>query len=134
LNIDFKLFSTAGPELAHSLRYEELHDFTCYDPYAALGVVWKFLWPLRTWSGFMHGVAEGDHPFKSSITFLPMTDMNPGDMNCVSTTLQFLCREARRPHVRPVLTFDQPLWWKAQLVVLSEPEDSEMKHVVLRLG
>ena len=33
----------------------------------------------------------------------------------------------------PVLTFDQPLWWKALSIILSEPEDSELHSIVLRL-
>ena len=34
----------------------------------------------------------------------------------------------------PVITFDQPLWWKALLIVKQEPEDSHLKSIVVRLG
>lgn len=34
----------------------------------------------------------------------------------------------------PVITFDQPLFWKALLIVESEPSWSDLKKVVLRLG
>ena len=34
----------------------------------------------------------------------------------------------------PVITFDQPLFWKAMLIVESEPTGSDLKEVVLRLG
>lgn len=34
----------------------------------------------------------------------------------------------------PIITFDKPLWWKAQLIVESEPPDSEQRSIILRLG
>ena len=34
----------------------------------------------------------------------------------------------------PVITFDQPLWWKAQTIVANEPEDSPLKSVVVQIG
>ncbi len=34
----------------------------------------------------------------------------------------------------PVITFDQPLFWKALLIIDSEPTGSDLKAVVLRLG
>ena len=34
----------------------------------------------------------------------------------------------------PIITFDQPLWWKAYLLIEEEPEQSELKSMVLRLG
>ena len=33
-----------------------------------------------------------------------------------------------------VLKFDQPLWFKALMIVENEPENSDIKQVVLRLG
>ena len=85
-------------------------------------------------SGFMQLVSQGTHPGQSSIIFLPMIDLNPTDMSCVYSTLRFVCSEAARHNVKPVLTFDQPLWWKAQLIVATEPTDSDLKRVILRLG
>ena len=34
----------------------------------------------------------------------------------------------------PIVTFDQPLWWKAIIIVTNEPESSDLESVVLRLG
>ena len=34
----------------------------------------------------------------------------------------------------PIITFDQPLWWKALMIIESEPVDSDLRQVVLRLG
>ena len=65
--------------------------------------------------------------------FLPMIDVNPTDIMCVNTTLHFVSDHARRYGVTPVLTFDQPLWWKATTIVEGAQEDSHLLSVFLRL-
>ena len=95
-----------------SLKYTQQHDFQCKDPQSTEDTLWKVSWPLRSprpaWSGFMQLVSRGEHPGQYSEYFLPMIDLN-------------VCGEARRHGVSPVLTFDQPLWWKSQLIVQKEP-------------
>ena len=49
-------------------------------------------------------------------------------------TLLFVSEQAKHYHFTPVITFDQPLWLKALMTVRSEPQDSELKSIVLRLG
>ena len=34
----------------------------------------------------------------------------------------------------PIVTFDQPLFWKALSIVTNEPDNSEIKFVIVRLG
>ena len=63
-----------------------------------------------------------------------MIDLEPTDMTCVYSTLSFICDHAKRYSVTPIVTFDQPLWWKAMIIVTNEPETSDLKSVVLRLG
>ncbi len=41
---------------------------------------------------------------------------------------------ARRYGVTPVLTFDQPLWWKALAIQESTHAGSEIRSIILRLG
>ena len=79
-------------------------------------------------------ISKGSHPGKSSVTFLPMIDMDPTDMSCIYSTLKFVEAQCKRQHTTPIITFDQPLWWKAQLIVESEPPDSELRSIILRLG
>ena len=86
------------------------------------------------WSGMMQSVHQGVHPGKSSILFLPMIDLDPSNMSCIFSTLNYLCDQAKKFNVTPVITFDQPLFWKAMLIVESEPTGSDLKEVVLRLG
>lgn len=82
----------------------------------------------------MQMINHGDHPGKASIVFLPMIDLNPSDLTCIYSTLHFVADHARRYDVTPVLTFDQPLWWKALTIIKSEPENSTLDSIVLRLG
>jgi len=121
-----------------SLSYEELKDFKVEDHTSKLDLLWKISWPLRSprpgWSGVMLSVNKGTYPGKSTFTFLPMIDLDPTNMSCVYSTLLFVSLMARRYFTTPVLTFDQPLWWKAMMIVDSEPDDSDLKSIVLRLG
>ncbi|GFO48676.1 hypothetical protein PoB_007518100 [Plakobranchus ocellatus] len=77
---------------------------------------------------------EGSYPGQSTITFLPIIDMQPTNMSCVYSTLHFVSNLTAKYKVKPVLTFDQPLWWKAQLIVDSEPSDTHLRSLILQLG
>lgn len=63
-----------------------------------------------------------------------MIDLAASDPTCISSTLHFLCKEAENHGVTPVITFDQPLWWKATLIIQDEPVSSRLKKIVLILG
>ncbi|KAJ8043657.1 hypothetical protein HOLleu_10852 [Holothuria leucospilota] len=41
---------------------------------------------------------------------------------------------AIKHHVPPVITFDQPLYWKAAEIIRASPENSRLKEIVLMLG
>ena len=82
------------------------------------------------WSGMMQSVHKGEHPGKSSVTFLRMIDMDSGDMSCIDSTLLFVSDEASAHNVTPVVTFDQPLWWKAVTIICCECEDSDLRSIV----
>ena len=83
----------------------------------------------------MQAVHQGNHKGKSSISFLPMIDMNPSDVTCVSSTLKYVSEHAQRHNItKPIVTFDQPLWWKAFNIIQSEPLNSDLRSIILRLG
>lgn len=63
-----------------------------------------------------------------------MIDLHASDPTCVNSTLHFLCQEAEKYGVTPIITFDQPLWWKATLIIQDEPASSRLKKIVLILG
>ena len=37
-------------------------------------------------------------------------------------------------HVTPIITFDQPLYWKAAGIIYDTPGNSQLKNIVLMLG
>ena len=86
------------------------------------------------WSVLCQMLYKEPFPGKSSVVFLPMIDMDPSDMTCIYSTLNFVSKEARRHNSDPVLTFDQPLYWKGRNIIQNEPDDSALKSIVLRLG
>ena len=61
-----------------------------------------------------------------------MIDMDPIDLTC--STLKFVCVQAKQLGVTPILTFHQPIWWKAILIVSRDPQSSDLREIVLRLG
>ena len=63
-----------------------------------------------------------------------MIDLDPTDMTCVYSTLLFVSKQAKQYGFTPILTFDQPLWWKALNIILNEPSGSHLKSIMLRLG
>ena len=109
------------------------------DPTANLDVLWKTSLLFDTmrpaWAGMMQVIHQGNHKGKSSITFLPMIDMNQSDVTCVSSTLKFVSEHGQRHNIaNPIVTFDQPLWWKAFNIIQTEPADSDLRKMILRLG
>ena len=85
-----------------------------------------------SWPGMMRLLYNKcEHPEKSSVLFLPMIDMNSGDKTCILSTLECLCRLASKHNMPAIVTFDQPLYWKASEIV---NDDSLIRNVVLMLG
>ncbi|KAL8565480.1 hypothetical protein ACOMHN_025573 [Nucella lapillus] len=84
-----------------------------------MDTLWRISWPLKSprpvWNGFMQEAhADGVYPGKSEVFFMPMIDMSSSDMTCIYSTLCFVSEQAFRYKVTPVITFDQPLYLKAQ--------------------
>ena len=72
---------------------------------------------------------------KSSVMFLPMTDRNPSDVTCVSSTLHYVSEHAKQHGIaNPIVTFDQSLWLKAFNIIQTEPANSELRKVIVLLG
>ena len=85
------------------------------------------------WSGYMQMIQDGSFAGQSDVVFLPMIDLNPSDMNCVYSTLKFVVKQADRVSAVPVVTFDQPLYWKAMNIVSNEIQGSDLKPLIVRL-
>ena len=121
-----------------AVTYQKLVNLKAQNSCENLDVLWKtsimFGSPRPAWSGMMQFVNQGDHPGKAGIMFMPMIDMNPSDSTCIYSTLMFVSEHARRHEVTPIITFDQPLWWKALMIIKSEPMGSDLREIILHLG
>ena len=59
--------------------------------------------------------------------------MYSGDKTCILSTLEFLSNLAMKYYVVPIITFDQPLYWKAAELIIDAPQNN-LKKIVLMLG
>ena len=110
----FHFQHTAKPPLT----FKELKAMEISDPTCQVDLLWDISLLLGckrpAWSGMMQTIhKEGNHPGKSSVLFLPMIDMDPSNLTCISSTLWYVCDLAKRYGVNLIITFDHPLYWKA---------------------
>ncbi|WAR07158.1 LOW QUALITY PROTEIN: hypothetical protein MAR_017116 [Mya arenaria] len=103
-----------------------------------IDMLWKMSWLFRPktpqWNGVMQMVHAGSHPAVSTTMLLPMIDMDPSNESCIYSTLSFVTDLASAYNVDPIITFDQPLWYKAQMIIDTQSQSSPMSHIVCRLG
>ena len=86
--------------------------------------------PRPNWSGYMERVSNGDHLPNSTITLLPVIDLNPSDYTCIYSTLLFVIDQFKKLYIiTPSITFDQPLWLKATEIVIEKS-----LNIVVHLG
>ena len=78
----------------------------------------------------LHGVVSSS---ETSVLFLPMIDMSLSDPSCIYSTLSYVAHHEAKYNFKPIITFDQPLWWKALAIIQSQPDASHGRMVV-RLG
>ena len=121
-----------------SLMYKSLPAMRIQDDTHCLDELWKISLSARaprpSWRALMQMIYRGEYPGQASFVFCPMIDMSPSDPTCIFSTLHFVCAQAKKYQFTPILTFDQPLWFKALEIIHNEPANSILKDVVLRLG
>ena len=110
-----------------------------FNHYRQIDIMWEvslgFKDQTPNWQGFMNLIHQDtQHPGKSSIFFLPMVNMYPGDETCIFSTLNYVCNLSRKYSVPAVVTFDQPLYWKASEIILDAYDDNHIKDIILMLG
>ena len=135
INIEFFKIPPVTPPITYLPL--SAHILTEY-PTSQQGVMWKtsllLQFPRPSWSGTMQMLHHGEYPGESSVMFLPMIDLDPSYPSCIYTTMKFILSQARWYDATPILTFDQPLYWKALTIIQSQPDGSDLKGMVLRLG
>ena len=123
---------------ASQLTFEKLKEFVAVDSTKILGRLWQCSWLLKPhrslWNGYMQSAHDEEHPGKSSVVFMPMIDMKSTDYSCILSTLHFVSNQAQKYNKTPILTFDQPLYWKALEIQLSEDDSNYIKNILLSLG
>ena len=121
-----------------SLKYDKLPDFSTEDATANVDILWKTSWLLQperpSWNGFMQMVSQGSHPGASSVFFMPMIDLKSSDEICIYSTMCFVSEQAKRYSFTPILTFNQPLWWKSFEIQQCESSNKPIKDIILGLG
>lgn len=131
-------YHRADNQALATLTYGSVPIMRAHDPTANLDVLWKtsllFKIPRPAWSGMMQVLHRGVQHSKSSVLFLPMIDLSSSDTTCIYSTLNYIAQHAKQHDVPTIITFDQPLWWKALSIILSEPDGSPMRRIVVRLG
>ena len=64
-----------------------------------------------------------------------MIDLKPSDESCIFSTLSFLNNLTEQNNIGyTVVTFDQPLYWKACEILQQLPDDGTLKNIVVLLG
>lgn len=120
------------------IKYTKLSPSTIHDAFSKLDLLWTLSWPSvhdrPAWSGFMQLVTSGPHVTKPTIRYLPMIDLSPSSNTCLYSTMLFIAKQAINNGTTPILTFDQPLYWKSRLIIEHEPVSSPLKNIVLMLG
>ena len=79
-------------------------------------------------------VKDGVHYGPASIIFMPMIDQKSTDPVCILSTMNFVCALAKKYSVTPILTFDQPLYWKAMEIQAFYDSKHTIQNCILRLG
>ena len=98
-------------------------------------ISFRFHRSTPSWQAMMHLLhKECKYPGKSSVQFLPMIDMNPRDKTCILSILDYLCCLSSENNTLTIITFDQPLFWKASEIVNAVTDDSPIGDVILLLG
>ena len=81
----------------------------------------------------MQSVLDGEYPGKSTVHIMPMIDEKSSDYSCIYTTMIFIAEQANRYNKTPLLTFDQPFYWKAVEIQMQE-QNGIISGIVLILG
>ena len=53
------------------------------------------------------------------------------DKSCIVSTLDFIWNIAMKHNLPTIVTFDQPLYWKAAEIIIDAPQNSHLKGIVL---
>lgn len=97
--------------------------------------------PLPEWKGYLTSITTGDFSEKTRVITLPFINAPPSDYETIYTSLHYANELIGATHKgvegspqRVIITFDQPLYWKAREIVAAAPSESPISKCVIRLG
>ena len=118
--------------------YRKLTAVSVCDPAANFDLLWHTAWIFNKqrpgWYGMMEKLSIGIRPQKASIFYMPFIDLPASNETCILSTLSFIASQAKKYGFPPVVTFDQPLYWKALMILKQESKESDLYSTVLKLG
>ncbi|KAJ8869862.1 hypothetical protein PR048_028871 [Dryococelus australis] len=90
--------------------------------------------PIPEWKGFMNSITEGCYRERTKVVPLPLVNTPPLNYDTDYTSLRYaaeLCGTIKQNCA--IITFDQPLYWKAREIVAASPSDSQLSNTVVWL-
>ena len=101
-----------------------------------LGNLWQYVWlvtPMKPlWNGFMKLSQDGPRQSITAIHFEPMIDMPSSAYSCIYSTTSFLSVLSRTYSIDSVLTFDQPLYWKAMEITTQKQQKGSFNKMIIK--
>ena len=128
------------PILEYRFARHACHEVVRFlDSDIRIDILWEvslsFKEATPNWQGMMHILHQrSQHPGLSSVKFLPMINIYSGDKSCIVSILDFICNLAMKHNLPTIVTFDQPLYWKAAEIIIDAPQNSHLTGVVPMLG
>ena len=131
-----KIFEYDGSEFFNFPKLRSLKDLIvrerCSFDLVKPETFWNSSWyfqsmekPRPLWSRFMQ-----QRLCSLDVIMLPIIDLQPTNLNCIYSTLLFIRSQADKLSIKtPVVTFDQPLWYKASGIIANKG-----LNIVCRLG
>ena len=126
------------PSARKPLKFKLIELNKPVNAFDRLSSTWAATWLLNPrqplWSGYMQTVNTGNYPGRASTFFILMIDLKSTDLVCILSTMHFVAEQSSKYNMTPILTFDQPLYWKSMSINEQRDESSALKKIVLRIG
>ena len=112
------------------MRYHQLSTVHCIDPASDYDLLWQlassFTDERPGWYGMMQKLFFGDNPGQASISYRPLIPLSASNENCILSALTYAANVSKKYGFSPVITFDQPLHWKANIILQQQPTSSDL--------
>ncbi|KAK2578572.1 hypothetical protein KPH14_012006, partial [Odynerus spinipes] len=96
---------------------------------------WACITRIPGWNGFMEEATANKTFYKSKVMFLPFINAPPSDYDTIYTTLNSALTRSKATKCKScIVTFDQPLFWKARDIVSNADPSSDISCIIVRLG